>query len=130
MIPLCLDQGLGLIPWSPMARGFFAGNRPEAGKGETARARSDSYANSMYFKEGDHEVLERVTQIAEERGVTGPQVALAWLLNKPHISAPIIGATKMEHLNQAIAAVDIHLEEAETRRLEGAYQPHPVLGHA
>lgn len=130
MIPLCLDQGLGLIPWSPMARGFFAGNRSEAGKGETARSRSDPFADSMYFRKNDHEILEQVTQTARERGVTGPQIALAWLLNKPHISAPIIGATKMEHLEQALAALDIRLEEAEIRRLEEAYQPHPVLGHS
>ncbi len=130
MIPLCLDQGLGLIPWSPMARGFFAGNRSEAGKGETARSRSDPFADSMYFRKNDHEILEQVTQTARERGMTGPQIALAWLLNKPHISAPIIGATKMEHLEQALAALDIRLEEAEIRRLEEAYQPHPVLGHS
>ncbi len=130
MIPLCVDQGLGLIPWSPMARGFFAGNRPEAGKGETTRARSDPYANNLYFRKNDYEVAAQVTEAARAHGVTGSQMALAWLLNKPHISAPIIGATKMEHLEQALAALDIRLEEAEVQKLEEAYQPHPVLGHS
>jgi len=129
MIPLCLDQGLGLIPWSPMARGFFAGNRAGAGKGETARARSDTYASSMYFRENDYEVAERVTALAQARGVTGPQIALAWMLNKPHITAPIIGATKMNHLDEAIAALDIRLEEAEARQLEEVYKPHTIQGH-
>lgn len=130
MIPLCLDQGLGLIPWSPMARGFFAGDRKRAGGGETLRAKNDSFADSLYFRESDFDVLERVQEVAKARGVSGSQVALAWMLNKPHITSPIIGATKMDHLNQAIAALDIKLDEAEVKRLEEPYQPHPVLGHS
>jgi len=129
MIPLCLDQGLGLIPWSPMARGFFAGNRTAPGKGETARGRSDTYAANMYFSANDFEIAERVAKVAEKRGVTGSQVALAWILGKPHITSPIIGATKMDHLEQALAALDLRLDEVEVRQVEEPYQPHPVLGH-
>jgi aryl-alcohol dehydrogenase (NADP+) len=130
MIPLCLNQGVGLIPWSPMARGFFAGNRSRAGGGETVRAQSDPFANGLYFREADFTVAERAVEVAKAHGVTGSQIALAWLLNKPHISAPIIGATKMEHLDQAIAALDIKLLEEDVKRLEEPYQPHPVLGHS
>ena len=130
MIPLCLDQGVGLIPWSPMARGFFAGDRKRGGGGETARARNDPFAKGLYFRDEDFTVAERVTEVAKERGVTGSQIALAWMLNKPHITAPIIGATKMDHLEQAIAALDIHLSDEEMKRLEEPYLPHPVLGHS
>jgi aryl-alcohol dehydrogenase (NADP+) len=130
MIPFCIDQGVGLIPWSPMARGFFAGNRKRGGGGETTRSNTDPFANQLYFRESDFTVAERVQKIAEEHGFSGPQIALAWMLHKPHISAPIIGASKMEHLDQAIAALDVKLSEAEIKRLEELYQPHPVLGHS
>ncbi|MEW6241704.1 MAG: aldo/keto reductase [Chloroflexota bacterium] len=130
MIPLCLDQGLGLIPWSPMARGFFAGDRKRGGGGGTVRAKNDPFADSLYFRESDFAVAERVSEAAKARGVTGSQIALAWLLNKPHITSPIIGATKMEHLDQAIAALEIKLSDEECKRLEEPYQPHPVLGHS
>lgn len=130
MIPLCLDQGVGLIPWSPMARGFFAGNRKREGGGETLRSRNDPFAERLYFREEDFVVADRAREIGQARGVTGSQIALAWLLNKPHITAPIIGATKMEHLDQAIAALDIRLTDEEVKRLEEPYKPHPVLGHS
>ena len=130
MIPLCKDQGIGLIPWSPMARGFFAGNRKRGGGGETARANSDAFGNSLYFRDEDFTVAECVAEVAQTRGVTGPQIALAWILSKPYVAAPIIGATKMDHLNQAIAALDIKLSEDEIRQLEKPYKPHPVLGHS
>lgn len=130
MIPLCLDQGVGLIPWSPMARGFFAGDRERGGGGATARAKSDPFAKQLYFREEDFAVAERVAEVASGRGVTGSQVALAWMLNKPHITSPIIGATKMDHLEQAIAALDIQLSDEEIKRLEEPYKPHPVLGHS
>lgn len=130
MIPLCLDEGIGLIPWSPMARGFFAGNRQRGGGGETVRAKGDAFADELYFREEDFKVAERVQEVAKARGVTGSQIALAWILNKPHISAPIIGASKMEHLDQAIAALEIKLSDEEVKRLEESYQPHPVLGHS
>jgi aryl-alcohol dehydrogenase (NADP+) len=130
MIPFCIDQGVGLIPWSPMARGFFAGNRKRGGGGETTRSNTDPFANQLYFRESDFTVAERVQKIAEEHGFSGPQIALAWMLHKPHISAPIIGASKMEHLDQAIAALDVKLSVDEIKRLEELYQPHPVLGHS
>ena len=130
MIPLCLDQGLGLIPWSPMARGFFAGDRKRGGGGETTRSKNDPFADDLYFRENDFAVADRVGEVAKARGVSGPQLALAWLLNKPHISAPIVGATKMEHLDQAIAALDIRLTGDEIKLLEGPYQPHPIRGHS
>jgi 1-deoxyxylulose-5-phosphate synthase len=129
MIPFCIDQGIGLIPWSPLARGFFAGNRKREGGGETTRANNDDYADRLYFREEDFEVAERAQEIAQKRGVTGSQIALAWLLNKPHITAPIIGATKLDHLEQSIAALDISLSEDEVKSLEAPYQPHPILGH-
>jgi aryl-alcohol dehydrogenase (NADP+) len=129
MIPFCIDQGIGLIPWSPLARGFFAGNRMRSGGGETTRANSDDYADRLYFREEDFVLAERVQEVAQKRGVTGPQIALAWLLNKPHIAAPIIGATKLEHLEQSIAALEINLSEDEVKSLEEPYQPHAVLGH-
>jgi 1-deoxyxylulose-5-phosphate synthase len=130
MIPLCIDQGIGLIPWSPMARGFFAGNRTRGGGGETARARSDPFANDLYFRDEDFAVADRVAEVARERGVTGSQIALAWILHRPYVNSPIIGATKMDHLEQAIAALDIQLSDKEIKRLEEPYRPHPVLGHS
>ena len=130
MIPLCIDQGVGLIPWSPLARGFLAGNRKRDGGGDTVRAQSDQFADEMYFRESDFTIIESVQQIAEKRGVSNAQIALAWMLSKSHITAPIIGASKMEHLDQAIAALDIVLSEDEVSSLEEAYQPHPILGHS
>src|SRR5688500_13809394 len=128
MIPFCIEQGIGLIPWSPLARGFFAGNRKRGGGGETARANSDPFGNSLYFRDEDFMVADCVADVAKERGVSGSQVALAWILSKPYVTAPIIGATKMNHLDQAIAALDIKLAEDEVRQLEEPYKPHPVLG--
>ena len=130
MIPFCIDQGVGLIPWSPMARGFFAGNRTQRGAGETTRAKSDPFADQLYFREEDFKVAELAREIAADHKVSGPQIALAWLLNKPHISAPIIGASKLEHLDQAVAAVDIKLTPEEITKLEQSYQLHPILGHS
>ena len=130
MIPLCIDEGIGLIPWSPMARGFFAGNRKPGGGGETTRAKGDAFADELYFRDEDFKVAECAQEIAKARGVSGPQIALAWMLNKPHISAPIIGASKLEHLDQAIAALEIKLSDEEVKRLEELYQPHPILGHS
>lgn len=129
MIPFCIDQGIGLIPWSPLARGFFAGDRKREGGGETIRSKNDDYADRLYFSEGDFDVADRVQEVAKNRGLTGSQIALAWLLNKPYIAAPIIGATKLEHLEQSIAALDISLSENEVKSLEEPYRLHPVLGH-
>ena len=129
MIPLCIDQGIGLIPWSPLARGFFAGDRKRGGGGETVRSNTDPFGNSLYFREEDFTVAECVAEVARARGVSSSQVALAWVLSKPYVDSPIIGATKIDHLDQAIAALEIKLSEEETRKLEEAYRPHPVLGH-
>src|SRR6185369_5915773 len=104
MIPLCLDQGIGLIPWSPMARGFFAGDRKRGGGGETTRANSDPFANDLYFREEDFTVADKANEIARKHGVSGSQIALAWVLSKPGVNAPIIGSSRIEHLGQAIAA--------------------------
>jgi aryl-alcohol dehydrogenase (NADP+) len=130
MIPLCIDQGIGLIPWSPMARGFFAGDRKRGGGGETVRSNSDPFGNSLYFRDEDFVVAECAAQVARGRGVTASQVALAWVLSKTYAASPIIGATRMDHLDQAIAALDIQLSEDEIKRLEELYRPHPVLGHS
>jgi aryl-alcohol dehydrogenase (NADP+) len=130
MIPCCVDQGLAIIPWSPMARGFFAGNHRKGDWGETTRAKTDTYGQELYYRDADFAVADRVKEAARQRGVSGSQMALAWVLSKPYVTAPIIGATKMEHLNQAIAALDIKLSRDEVKKLEEAYQLHPVLGHS
>ena len=130
MIPCCVDQGLAIIPWSPMARGFFAGNHRKGDWGETTRAKTDTYGQELYYRDADFAVADRVQEAARQRGVSGSQMALAWVLSKPYVTAPIIGATKMEHLNQAIAALDIKLSRDEVKKLEEAYQLHPVLGHS
>lgn len=130
MIPLCLDQGVGLIPWSPLARGFLAGNRKPEGEAATARAKVDSFAEDMYFEPEDFAVVDRVIDLAAQRGVSPAQIALAWLLHKPGVTAPIIGASKMRHLEEAVAAVDIDLSEDEIALLEEPYRPHRVLGHS
>jgi aryl-alcohol dehydrogenase (NADP+) len=129
MIPLCRDQGVGLIPWSPLARGFLAGNRTRQDYGETSRAKTDDYAHKLYYNEGDFAVVERVSQIAQQRGVKNAQIALAWILSRPGITAPIIGASRREHLDDALAALSITLTADEVASLEEPYQPHPVLGH-
>ena len=130
MIPLCQDQDIGLLPWSPMARGFFAGDRKRDGGGETSRANNDPFAKGLYFRDEDFTVADCAAEVAKERGVTASQIALAWVLNKPYVHSPIIGATKMNHLDQAIAALDIKLSDEEIKKLEEPYIPHPVLGHS
>ena len=129
MNKLCIEEGVGLIPWSPLARGFLAGNRTKDKSGETKRAKSDDYAQAMYFKQSDFAVLERVIELAEKRGVTPAQIALAWLLHQPGVAAPIIGATKLPHLEQAVKALEIELRQEDLEHLEEPYVPHPVLGH-
>src|SRR6202521_6064886 len=129
MIPLCLDQGVGIIPWSPLARGFLAGNRTPEKSGETARAKSDDFAHAMYYSEADFGVLTAVERLAGERGVKPAQIALAWMLHKPGVTAPIVGASKMYQLDEAIAAADLTLAPEEINRLEAPYIPHKVLGH-
>jgi len=130
MIPLCRAEGVGLIPWSPLARGFLAGNRSKQDFGETVRAKTDEYAKGMYYRKSDFTVVDRVTEIAKKRGVSNAQVALAWMLSKPEVSAPIVGASKMHHLDDAIKALELHLDAEEIKALEKPYEPHPVLGHS
>ncbi len=130
MIPCCVDQGVAMIPWSPMARGFFAGDRRKGDWGRTVRAKTDAYGQSLYYRDEDFIVAERVQQVARERGVSGSQLALAWVLSKPYVTAPIVGASRIEHLEQSIAALEIRLTEDEVRRLEEPYQVHPILGYS
>jgi len=129
MIPLCVDQGIGLIPWSPLARGFLAGNRNRQDRGETLRSKTDAFAHEMYYRDSDFTIVDRVTEIAGKRGVSNAQIALAWMLSKPEITAPIIGASKPHHFDDALAALDVHLDADEIKALEEPYEPHPILGH-
>jgi len=129
MIPLCKHEGIGLIPWSPLARGFLAGNRRRQDKGETIRARTDSFAHNLYYRDDDFAIVDKVSEVARKRGVSNMQVALAWILSKPYITAPIIGSSKIEHLEENFKALDLKLTDDEIKALEAPYQPHPVLGH-
>jgi aryl-alcohol dehydrogenase-like predicted oxidoreductase len=129
MIPLLLDQGVGSIPWSPLARGLLAGSRDRDGARHTVRANSDAYADVLY-DDADFDVVDAVRAVAAERGLPLAQIALAWLLSKPVISAPIVGASKLHHLEDAIAAVDVELGDKEVLALEAPYRPHAVLGHS
>ncbi len=126
MIPFCVDQGVGLICWSPLARGFLVGNRTRAKGGETDRSKTDDWAHSAYYLDSDFDVVDAVKEVAKEHGVSPAQIALAWVLSKPYVNAPIIGATKMNHLEEAIAAVDIELSVDQIEKLEAHYQRHPI----
>ena len=129
MIPQCIDQGIGVLPWSPLARGLLAGNRTREGEKLTTRAKTDEFGDSLYTPELDFAVVDRVGEVAAARGVASAQVALAWLLHKPGVTAPIVGATKVEHLEDAIAAEQLSLRPEEISRLEELYVPHAVSGH-
>jgi aryl-alcohol dehydrogenase-like predicted oxidoreductase len=128
MIPLCLDQGIGVIPYSPLARGLLSGSRERGVPARTVRSGNDPLAGEMY-NEGDFDVVDVVRAVASEREVSPARVALAWLLGRPGVAAPIVGATKLAHLDDAIAAVELTLSQEEAERLEAPYRPHPVLGH-
>lgn len=127
MLPLCRAEGVGVIPWSPLARGLLAGSRSRQSE-DTLRARTDDYARSLYTQ-ADFDVVDRAVSVAQQRDVPPAQVALAWLMQQPGVTAPIIGASKMNHLEDAVSALEIQLTEAECAQLEEPYQPHPVLGH-
>ena len=127
MMPLCRAEGVGIIPYSPMARGFVAGNRQTQGSGDTLRSKTDEYSRRLYYQDSDFAVVDCITNIAKLRGVSNAQVALAWILAQPGVTAPIIGASKMQHLEEAVSALDIKLNEAELNALADAYVPHPVL---
>jgi len=129
MIPQCIDQGVGVIPWSPLARGLLAGNRTREGERLTTRANTDAFGDSLYTPEIDFAVVDRVAEVAAERGVPSAQVALAWLLHKPGVTAPIAGATKPQHLEDTLAAEQLTLSADELARLEEPYVPHRISGH-
>ena len=130
MIPLCIDQGVGVIPWSPLARGLLAGSRSRDGGKHTVRANSDAFGDTLYTHPSDFDVADRAAEIAAARGVPPAQVALAWLLHRPGVTAPIVGATKVSHLQDALAAEQLKLSEDEMRRLEELYVPHAIAGHS
>src|SRR6185295_16482471 len=130
MNPLCRAEGVGLIPWSPLARGFLTKNRPPGSDGATTRAKNDGFAQSMYKEEADYAVVDQVSAIAAKRGVPNAQVALAWLLRQPAVTAPIVGATKVHHIEDAVKATSLELSPEELTALAKPYVPHPVLGHS
>ena len=129
MIPLCKEQGIGLIPWSPLARGFLTGIYKRGERSTTSRYRTDKYFAERFFRPEDFDVVERVEEVAKEKGVTTAQVALAWLLHKG-VNAPIIGATKVEHVDEAVGSLDVQLSDDDMRRLEEPYKTHRILGHS
>jgi aryl-alcohol dehydrogenase-like predicted oxidoreductase len=129
MIPFCIDQGIAVLPWSPLARGLLAGNKTREGERLTTRAGTDPFGDSLYTPEVDFDVVDRAAEIASERGVPSAQVALAWLLRHPGVTAPIVGATKVEHVEDALAAERLELSDDEVARLEEPYVPHAISGH-
>jgi 1-deoxyxylulose-5-phosphate synthase len=129
MIPQCVEQGIAVLPWSPLARGLLAGTRTREGDRLTTRSRTDPFGDSLYTPDVDFAVVDRAAEVAEARGVPPAQLALAWLLHKPGVTAPIVGATKLEHLEDALAAVELSLSEDEIARLEELYVPHAISGH-
>lgn len=129
MIPLCREDGLGIIPWSPLARGFLAGNRVRGTRDATGREQSDTYAHKLYYQESDYQIADRANELAKKKNLSTAQIALAWLLHQNGVTSPIIGATKMHHLDDANGALSVLLDKDERKFLEELYQPHPVLGH-
>jgi aryl-alcohol dehydrogenase (NADP+) len=129
MLPLCRAEGVGVIPWSPLARGFLAGGRAEPGQGNTERARTDEFSPRLYYRESDFKVVEAVDTVARNRGVSNMQVALAWVLKNPAVTSPIIGTSKPHHLDDALAGMVLKLTDDEIKTLEAPYQPKPVLDH-
>src|SRR5450759_1633250 len=129
MLPQCIDQGVAVIPWSPLARGVLAGNRSRAGDKRTTRSETDGFTDYLYNQPTDFDVVDRVTEVADELGVSPAQVALSWLLHKPGVTAPIVGATRLGHLSDALDAEALELGDDVLKRLEEPYVPHPVLGH-
>ncbi len=130
MLPLCRAEGVGIIPWSPLARGFLAGNRQRGRRDATLRERHDQYGHDLYYTDADYEIADRVVAVAAARGVKPIQIALAWVLGRPGVAAPIVGVTKLEQFDDLVAGLDVNLSDEDCRRLEEPYQPHPVLGHS
>jgi aryl-alcohol dehydrogenase (NADP+) len=131
MLPLCRDQGIGVLPWSPLARGFLAGNRGRDDKsaGATARAQTDEIAQRLYYQESDFAVVDTLKNVAQARGASMARIAYAWLLQRPGVTAPIVGASQVWQLEEAVSALDMQLSGDEMKALGSAYRPHPVLGH-
>jgi aryl-alcohol dehydrogenase (NADP+) len=130
MIPLCKEEGVAIIPWSPLARGFLAGNRKHNFEGDTNRAKTDKYAHDLYYSESDFKIADRVVELAKRRCVKPAQIALAWMLNKLHVTAPIVGASKLEQIDDAVKSLEIILDDNEIQFLEELYTQHRVLGHS
>jgi aryl-alcohol dehydrogenase (NADP+) len=129
MLPFCREEGIGVLPWSPLARGLLSGSRRRGQEGPTLRAKNDKYSRELY-EDSDFDVVDRVVALAGRRGLPPAQIALAWLLHQPGVTAPIIGASKMQHLDDAVAALDVKLSEEERRLLEEPYRPHSIRGHS
>ncbi len=132
MIPLCRDQGVALIPWSPLARGFLVGNRTpdDITAGQTRRAKSDDFARKLYYREEDFAVVDRLSGVAYRRGESNAKIGYAWLLHQPGLAAPIVGASKVAHIEEAVAAIQVKLSDEEIQQLNEPYKPHPVMGHS
>jgi 1-deoxyxylulose-5-phosphate synthase len=130
MLPLCREEGIAVIPWSPLARGFLAGNRNPSDRGETTRAQTDHFAHDLYYADSDFTIADRVGEVARRRNLKPMQIALAWVLSKPGVTAPIVGASKLPHLEELVAAIDVRLHDDEVAFLEERYEPHRVLGHS
>ena len=129
MLPLCREEGIGVLPWSPLARGLLSGSHRRGRGGATLRAETDEYSRNLYT-DADFDVVDRVVALAARRGVPPAQIALAWLLHQPSVAAPIVGASKMQHLDDAVAALSVALSDEERRFLEEPYRPHSVRGHS
>ena len=129
MLPCCREEGIAVLPWSPLARGFVMGNRRQQDLGDTERAKTDDYARKLYFRDEDFAVVDKISAVAKRVGVSNAQVSLAWLLQQPGVTAPIIGASKMRHLEDAVGALELKLDDTELKALAEPYQPHRVLGH-
>lgn len=130
MLPLCRAEGIGVIPFSPLARGFVVGNRRKEDYGETVRARTDEFSRRQYYGAQDFAIVDRITEVANRRGLNNAQIALAWVLQQPGVTAPIVGASKMNHLDDAVATLGIKLDEAELKLLGEHYRPRPIMAHA
>jgi aryl-alcohol dehydrogenase (NADP+) len=128
MLPCCREEGIAVLPWSPLARGFVMGNRRKQDLGDTERAKTDDYARKLYFRDEDFAVVDKISAVAKRLGVSNAQVSLAWLLQQPGVTAPIIGASKIHHLEELVKALELKLGEEELRELNETYRPHPVLG--
>lgn len=128
MIPYCMDQGVAVIPWSPLARGFLAGNRSADKGGETVRAKTDIFAHDMYYQASDFDVVDKLSEMAARHGISNARLAVAWMLHKPGITAPIIGVSKTKHFDDLLASLDVQLSAEEIAELEASYTPHPTIG--